>query len=250
MKVDFLLAGTQKGGTTTLDAYLRRHPQIRMAKKKEVHFFDNDRFFKEAHPDYKHYHSHFPTEPLNDNVLYGEATPIYMYWRDAPKRVHQYNPAIKLIITLRNPIERAYSHWNMEHARNADSATFIDALRAESARCQTAWPSQHRVFSYIDRGRYTSQLERIYEYFPKEQVLVLRSDNLHNDPELSLKQIYAFLGVQELRFDGLLHLHARASQTPIETEEWCFLKDALASEIRSLERLTGWDCNEWLRPPR
>lgn len=249
MKVDFLLAGTQKGGTTTLDAYLRSHPDICMAKKKEVHFFDNDCFFKEARPEYDQYHSHFPSESQQKNMLYGEATPIHMYWRDAPRRIYQYNPAIKFIIALRNPIERAYSHWNMERARNADTASFIDALHSESMRCQTALPSQHRVFSYVDRGRYTLQLERIYRYFSRKQVLILRSDDLHTKPDLSLKQIYNFLGVQEQRFDEPLHLHARPYQVPIGKDEWSFLRDAFESEIRSLERLTGWSCDEWLHPP-
>src|SRR5690606_10116484 len=140
---------------------------------------------------------YFPAKSQQNNVLHGEATPIYMYWRDAPRRIYQYNPAIKIIITLRNPIERAYSHWNMERARNADTASFIDALHSESMRCRTAWPSQHRVFSYVDRGRYTLQLERIYRYFPRKQVLVLRSDDLHAKPNLLLEQIYSFLGVRK-----------------------------------------------------
>jgi hypothetical protein len=169
-----------------------------------------------------------------------------MYWRDTPRRIHQYNASIKFIITLRNPIERAYSHWNMECARNADTVTFMDALHSEPRRCQTAWPSQHRVFSYVDRGRYTEQLERIYRYFPKEQVLLLRSDDLHADPDSSLKKIYNFLGVRKLPFDGAMHLNVHPYQAPIGKEEWIFLRNAFMSEIRSLEKLTGWNCDEWL----
>lgn len=249
MKVDFLLAGTQKGGTTTLDAYLRNHPEICMAKKKEVHFFDNDSFFKAAPPDYEHYHSNFPSDSRQKNVLHGESTPIYMYWREAPRRIHDYNPAIKLIISLRNPIDRAYSHWNMECGRNADTVSFLDALHSESTRCLTASPSQHRVFSYADRGRYISQLERIYRYFPSEQVLLLRSDELYTKPDCLLKQIYDFLGIQEYHSKESLHLHARPYQSPIGLEEWTFLRDTFEHEIRSLERLTGWDCDEWLQAP-
>lgn len=214
MKVNFLLAGTQKGGTTTLDAYLRGHPKIRMAEKKEVHFFDNDSFFQAESPNYENYHKDFPADSSPEDFLYGESTPIYMYWRESPQRIYRYNPAIKFIVSLRNPIDRAYSHWNMERARNADTASFLDALQSEPTRCRTVWPSQHRVFSYVDRGRYLSQLERIYRYFPKEQVLLLRTDDLYTKPELVLKQIFNFLGVQEQYLKQPLHLHARPYQAP------------------------------------
>ena len=77
-KVDFLIAGTQKGGTSALDAYLREHPEIRMANRKEVHFFDNEVIFNSNKPDYSMYHSLF--QPVGPQMLLGEATPIYMYW--------------------------------------------------------------------------------------------------------------------------------------------------------------------------
>ena len=81
MKVDFIICGTQKGGTTALDAYLRRHPAIGLAGAKEVHFFDNEDAFRDGRPNYDVYHSAFPSSPSHQ--LIGEATPIYMYWYDA-----------------------------------------------------------------------------------------------------------------------------------------------------------------------
>src|SRR5262245_65414495 len=95
MKIDFVSCGTQKGGTSVLDVYLRGHPRICMAEKKEVHFFDNEDAFSNGTPDYSQYHSVFkPTAPCQ---IFGEATPIYMYWRDAPRRMWQYNASLKLI---------------------------------------------------------------------------------------------------------------------------------------------------------
>ena len=143
--VDFIVAGAQKGGTTALDFYLRQHPNICMATGKEVHFFDTEKFFQGHKVDYDEYHSRF--EPNASHVLVGEATPIYMYWHYAPRRIWEYNSKMKLIILLRNPIERAYSHWNMERSRNWEHLPFWDAIQYESQRCREALPYQHRVYS-------------------------------------------------------------------------------------------------------
>jgi hypothetical protein len=117
-KVAFVIAGTQKGGTTALASYLYEHPEIGMPTVKEVHFFDTEDHFASAEVDYAKYHAYF--DPAVRKRLLGDATPIYMYWDAAPPRIWQYNPAMKLILLLRNPITRAYSQWNMERERGSD----------------------------------------------------------------------------------------------------------------------------------
>jgi len=100
-KVDFVIAGMQKGGTTALDRYLRMNPQVCMANKKEVHFFDNEKLFRGDRPNYAIYHSFFDLKPQHQ--ILGEASPIYMYWRNAPNRLWKYNPKMKILLILRNP---------------------------------------------------------------------------------------------------------------------------------------------------
>lgn len=163
-KAGFLICGTQKGGTSALDHYLRAHPEIGMAREKEVHYFDNDSHFLNAAPDYAAYHAAF--SPAPSHKILGEATPIYMYWHEAPRRIQEYNPEIKLIVLLRNPVQRAFSHWNMERARNLETLSFQDAIQNETGRCRTALPGQHRIFSYVDRGFYMAQLRRLWSFFP------------------------------------------------------------------------------------
>src|SRR6185503_6418815 len=114
-RVDFFVAGVQKGGTTALDAMLRRHPAIQMARLngkdvKEVHFFDDESIDWSA-PDYGKLHRHYD---WSESRVRGEATPIYLYWPNALKRLLAYNPNVKLIILLRHPIHRAFSQWQME----------------------------------------------------------------------------------------------------------------------------------------
>ena len=100
MLVDFFIAGVQKGGTTALDYFLRQHPSVEMAGRKEVHFFD-DEALDWSRPDYELLHRFFAWE--RDNVLRGEATPIYSYWPGSIERIHRYNPKAKIVVGLRHP---------------------------------------------------------------------------------------------------------------------------------------------------
>src|SRR5262249_262451 len=109
-QVGFVVGGTMKGGTTALSAFLDQHPEIHMARGKETHFFDTDEPFRSgSRPDYGLYHHHFT--PDSGTRLLGDATPIYLYWEAAPARIAAYNPRMKWVLLLRQPAERAHSHW-------------------------------------------------------------------------------------------------------------------------------------------
>jgi hypothetical protein len=103
-RVAFLIAGAQKGGTNTLDYWLRSHPAVAMAERKEVRYFNDDRLHRNGHPDYAYYHAWFARNAFQR--LTGEASPIYIYWKPAIARIHQYNPAMKFILLLRDPVDR------------------------------------------------------------------------------------------------------------------------------------------------
>jgi hypothetical protein len=243
-KVDFVIAGAQKCGTTALDAYLRTHSEIGMAAVKEVHFFDEEKNFCGPLPPYSIYHSHFTH--ADSRKIWGEATPVYMYWKSAPERIYQYNPQMKFIIILRNPIERAHSHWNMERDRKFDDLSFWDAIQQEKERCQSAAPLQHRFYSYVDRGFYSEQLERIWKYFARRQTLVLKNEYLRNEPLQAMNEVCDFLGV--VPFENIEHKeeHSRQYVAPMEARERDFLNKTFEPEIKKLERLLNWDCSEWL----
>lgn len=246
-KVDFLIAGTQKGGTSALDHYLRDHPEICMAHQKELHFFDNELLFAGGTPDYLAYQAFF--SPKTSHRLLGEATPIYMYWHDAPRRIWHYNPDMKLIIILRNPIDRAFSHWNMMRDKEKEPLPFWEAIRTESERCRLALPHQHRMFSYIDRGFYAEQLRRIWAYFQKSQTLILRNEDLRASPKETLDTVCRFLEVDSLNRVPQTLVHARPYTTVMSGKEWEYLRYVFEYDIRALERMLDWDCSEWLREP-
>lgn len=156
MLVDFFIVGTQKGGTSALDNYLRSYSGLQMANVKEVHFFDDDAL-DWSNPDYTRLHQSF-SWGSSDSSIRGEATPIYTYWPNALRRLHRYNPHAKLIMGLRHPSFRAYSHWRMEAKRGTDVFTFPDAIRERGRRRVDEAPNGvHRVFSYLERGYYADR---------------------------------------------------------------------------------------------
>ena len=242
--VNFLVCGTQKGGTTALDTYLRQHPEICMAKYKEVHYFDRENYFLYQKPDYRQYHAFF--NPNQDHKVVGETTPVYMYWTTVPRRIWEYNPSMKLIIILRNPIERAYSHWNMQRDRGYDTLSFFDAIQSEEKRRQESLPWQNRRFSYLDRGFYTEQIRRLRSFFPEEQIMIMRNKQLRENPKKCLNQISQFIEVSSLNTVEPINRHTRHYASPMSAEERDLLKQIFKFEIRNLERLTGWDCQDWL----
>ncbi len=182
IRVGFVVAGAQKAGTTALDAYLRLHPDISMASQKEVHFFDKDDVYASDQPAFDYYHKFFNADDYRAGKLLGEATPSYIFLHRVAARIWQYNRSMKFIVILRNPIDRAFSHWNMEHVRGNETLSFFDAVTQESIRGGAALENQHRVYSYIARGYYSCQLQRLWDFFPKQQVLILKYDDLCSQP--------------------------------------------------------------------
>lgn len=192
-RVGFLVAGVQKAGTTALFDYLSEIPSLELPGIKEAHFFDEEDNVDWRSPDYAPYHALFD-DPAR---LWGEVTPIYLYWPNALQRIRVYNPAMKLILLFRDPVERAWSHWKMEYARGKETEPFGWCIRQGRARMAEAqpYPGFHRVYSYVERGFYGRQLARALSLFPREQILILRSTDLKRDPTRTIHMICRFLGV-------------------------------------------------------
>jgi hypothetical protein len=243
-RVDFVVGGTMKGGTSALHAFLEQHPEICMASGKETHFFDTDEHFRPgARPDYDLYHRHFAPGP-HTRVL-GDATPIYLYWQPVSVRVMEYNSRTKWVLLLRQPVERAYSHWNMLRQNGQEPLSFADAVEQDALRW-SGQPGQCRVFSYLDRGFYARQLRRLFHVVPRRQVLVLRTEELRCDHHATLQRIFTFLGVDPgVRIEPAT-IHQRSYEAPLPTDLKRELTKRFIDDIRDLEGLLGWDLTDWL----
>lgn len=246
MKVNFVIGGTQKGGTSALDAFLRHHPQICMpADLKEVHFFDREEMFRDSKPDYEKYHAYFRPDSKQKQQVVGEASPIYMYWNAAPYRIWNYNPQMKWILILRNPVDRAYSAWNMERQRGAEPLSFEEAVAQEPDRCREALPLQHRIFSYIDRGFYAPQVRRLFNIFGAKNCLILLNEDLHRAHEETLRSVFAFLGVDQSVMPAEDRVFEHGYDQLLDPGLRSRLIDTFQFDIRQLEGLIGHDLSHW-----
>jgi len=241
-KLDFIVAGAQKSGTTALNYYLKRHPQIALPIKKEVHFFDNDDLFAGGNVSYEPLHEMF--RPARSGTIAGENTPIYIYWRPALPRIRNYNSAMKFVVILRSPIERAFSQWNMQRSRGNEPFDFLEAVQAEPRRIAGAAPKQLRKFSYIDRGRYADQLERAFRLFPREQFLVIKYETFRAQQRETVEDVFRFLNLKMVRFRAV-EAHDIPYARQIREEERAAVREILKSDIGRVEALLGWDCSDW-----
>ena len=197
-----------RSGSTALYRYLTAHPRILPPLRKEVHFFDFQ-FDKGL----AWYLAHFPGihHRLSGNrrTITFEASPYYMVHPLAPARIKAFNPEMKLIAILRNPVDRAFSHYHHEARRGVETLTFEDAIAAEPTRLSGAqqlleqaphyYSYHHHHFSYLDRGRYAHYLEPWLKHFPRKHLLVLRSEDLFESPDPVMNRVFAFLGLAPFR---------------------------------------------------
>jgi hypothetical protein len=243
VRVDFVIGGTQKGGTSALDAFLRQHPQLCLPEtRKELHFFDREENFG-GKPAYKKYHANF--KPAPQHRVIGEATPIYMYWDAAPSRIWSYNPGMKWVLVLRNPVERAFSAWNMETKRGAERLSFREAVAQESMRCREALPLQHRIFSYLDRGFYAHQVRRLFNIFGQENCLILLNEDLRTNHQITLRSVFEFLKVDPSFVPPEATVFEHEYDQGIEPELYSKLMNLFYFDIKQLERLLSRDLSSW-----
>ena len=196
---DFLLLGAQKAGTTTLYDLIMRHPGTAPARTKEISYFDR---FHHWGADW--YRSNFPSGP----GLTGEATPCYLFVPEAALRIADTLPqTTRFVVLLRNPVDRAISHYFHERRLGYERLPLAEALEAEPARTgqeaavllgrRHEHRTQGQSFAYVGRGRYAEQLERYFALFPRENFLIETSDRFFAEPRAVLAEVHAFLGLAD-----------------------------------------------------
>jgi hypothetical protein len=244
----FMILGAQKSGTTSLFGYLGQHPQVLRCLVKEVHFFDNRYDRGETW-----YRSHFPTLDAGPpGAIVGEASPYYLCHPHAPRRIRALLPRVKLIAILRNPTERAISHYFHEVRKRRETLPILEALRAEDERIGTEWSRMqadgsytsrtHRSFSYKQRGIYADQLERYGEHFDRDQLRVVNSDDLFVKPHETLRRIYEFIGVDpDFRCEDVTARNVGVNRTNVPAPVYEYLDRFFRPHNRRLVEQIGQD---------
>ncbi len=241
-RLDFVLAGAQKSGTTALHYFLSKHPKITMGDQQEIHFFDNDALFV-SRVDYEQLHKHYPA--LAPSTIAGDCTPSYIYHEPAAERIWKYNPKIKLLVLLRNPVDRAFAHWNMQRFRGREPLDFFDAVREEKTRIAGAPPAEARRFAYVDRGFYGKQLQRLFKFFPREQIKAVKFEEFRDKQRETLTSTFSFLDLKPLRSVRSKDRNVVPYKRAMNWEEKVFLYNLFAEDIGKVEQLLGWDCSDW-----
>ena len=243
MRLDFIVPGAQKSGTTALHYFLKKHPEIALPDRQEMHFFDDEEIFSSPSVDYELLHSHFPA--VRGGQKSGEITPSYLYWKPAMERIREYNPRIKLIILLRNPIDRAFAHWNMQRFKNREPLDFLEALKEEPRRIAQPLALETRRFSYVDRGFYSGQLERVFTFFPREQVKLIRFEDFRDRKQDALDEIFDFLEVKRMQSGRDSDRNVVPYERGMRPDERKYLLTVFSAEITKLEQMLGWKLAEW-----
>lgn len=248
MKVNFVIAGTQKGGTTALCHFINQHPQVECLP--EPHYF-NHFAATQSHAEYEARFEKPGTAERPQELALGDCTPIYMYLDYVPGLIHDYNPQMKVVTILRNPVDRAYSHYSMMRQFREEKLPFRLALALENRRLARARArgDQHALscHSYKDRGRYTFQIERLRNLFGHENVLVLLNEDLRNEHEAALRRVFDFLGVEhaEVPLPEKKTVHHRKYR-PMSKGARAHLKACFHDEILRLQQIIDRDLSCWL----
>ena len=200
-----------RGGTTTLYRHLATHSKVRAALNKEVHFFDNN-----LHKGERWYRAFFPLRhAMSSNAITGEATPYYLFHPRVPESASEMLGDIRIIALLRDPVERAFSHYQWAFGRGQESLSFEAALDAEEERLlgeQERLMSDaryvsyaHQHYSYQARGRYAEQLDRWFARLDSQAIMVLKSEALFESPASTMKEIQQFLELPHEELGSLPH---------------------------------------------
>ncbi len=206
---DFLIIGGQKCGTTSLYGYLAEHPGIVPAFRKEVHQFDVHHARGSLW-----YRAHFPIAARKKGrggasggteAICGEASPLYLFHPLAAERARRMVPEARLVVMLRDPVSRAFSHYSHNLRRGTESLTFEEAIEREEERLagereklvrdESYYSHEYRVYSYLSRGIYVDQLHRWRTFFPEDRFLILKSEDFFADPAATLERTVEFLGL-------------------------------------------------------
>lgn len=238
---DALIIGAMKCGTSSLHGYLTQHPQVIEPLRKEVHFFDVHYARGESW-----YRANFGK--VGEPGLNVDSSPYYLLHPCAPARAHALLPQAKLVVLLRDPVRRAYSHYWHERDKRRERLSFEDAIAAEPdrlgdaeqrlARGEIEQSPAHQHFSYLARGRYAVQLRRWLQLYPRASLLMLRFEDLAADPMAALNRTLAFLDLPPLRHVRLEPRNARR-YPPMSAATAARLREHFAADNADLEALVG-----------
>lgn len=244
-RIDFLIIGAQKAGTTALFRYLVQNPAIFMPPEKELHFFRSH-----LRDDYAKLHESF--DGAIGRKICGEASPVYLFMPEVLKHIAAYRADIRLVASLRHPVLRAYSAWSMERRRGRETLDFSAAIRQGRERVAAGGVLQSLIYSYVERGFYAAQLDHVRAHFASRQVFLLRSDAIVPASPV-LDRLQQFLGTVPVPLAPVRDHLMRGTLPPENTAsleaDFDYLQDLYLEDMQRLQRDWPLDISDWIAAP-
>ena len=217
---DFLIVGAQKCGTTSLYYWLREHPSCFLPKIKEPHYFSRFEPWEKLVVSGSIIRDEIAYKKLfaeaNEGQICGEASPSYLYETGVATRIAEAQPGCRCIIIVRDPVERAYSQYRMNVVGGTETRSFLEAIESSVGKKPTSWSEQNDI--YIELSRYGTQLQRYFDAFPRDQILVVTAHTLAADPLEVMKQVSDLLQIEAAwwdSFDFKRHHEGRIPRNPL-----------------------------------
>ncbi len=199
--IDLIIIGAQKAGTTSLNRYLSEHPEICTHKRIEFRYFIDEKEYKQGYEKiFKKYYSHCNTK----NKIIAKNIEI-MYSLQALKRLCKHNPNIKLVLTLRNPVDRAYSAWLYERRKGRETKTFEEAINIDKLH------STNDISQYIDKSLYYKHLLNVLNFFDKKQIMIILFEDFKKNPLFFCKNIFEWFKVDVNFIPEIKKVHNKAA---------------------------------------
>ena len=241
---NFIIIGAQKSGTTSLENYIAQHPQVIPAIKKETHFW-----YRDFDKGINWYLAHFPPIPKSEKFITGEATPNYLENYQSAERIYNVFPEVKLLVILRNPVDRTFSQYNHWIRLNWEDRSFETAINSEleilnknPEKPQGDKNYWQQPGNYIGRGIYVEFINKWLAVFPRQQILILKGEYLYQKPVETMKQVFEFLGLPEHQLPEYRKLNP-GHYSPISDEMRQKLSEYFQPHNQRLEEYLGMEFN-------
>lgn len=246
---DFIITGVAKCGTESFWAAMMQHPQIAKPNIHSIHYFD-----EVYHKNLQWYQAHFPLKKrLSDKLITGEKSTFYISHPYCAERIHKVLPDVKLIVLLRNPVDRAVSQYGHFKSRGYEDLPIDEAMRQEEERIEpylstmddkSVYKAGHplKVYSYKARGHYAEHLKKYFEFFDRKQMKIIKSERFFSEPDDVLKETFEFLGINsDVKIPDLRPVNTRKRKENVPDSTYDYLEEYFAPHNKKLQELLGED---------
>lgn len=207
-KPNFFIVGTPRGGTTSLYSYLENHPEIYLPSLKEPHFFSVpevlDTYYKTTIIEDENTYMNLYKDVKEQEAI-GDLSTSYLFNKNSPERIKQFNPEARIIMVLRSPADRAISHYLMDYNLGYIDVPFFEVIKEKE---------KYSIFyrEYIELGYYEAQIKNYYRFFDKSKILIVLSDELFSNPKKTISKVYNFIGVNNSYLPNSLEIYNQYSK--------------------------------------